>query len=399
MSLSDAAGRIFGFRPARADLQETPARPRGEDSDLIDFASGELDFEPPASLRRALAAAPGGPTHRRTGTAGLHELRVALAARVTRTRRVVCAPSQVLVTAGARHGLHLACLALLNQGDDVLVPQPAWGTFMAQIRLVGANPVGLDTRDTGFVPTVEGLEALRTPRTRMIVLNTPNNPTGAVYPPERLAEITEWAVRNDLWILFDECYGDLVLPGAEHTHPVHLVAGARDHVVSFGSFSQSFAVPGWRVGWAYGPERVVSALADLQHHTTSSAGSAVQHGVLPAARGEEDAFLSEIRAVLRHRHGLARGLIAELPHVTAPDPQGAHYFLLDARSLLGRTLYGTRLDTADDLAGALVDHAQVALAPGTAFGAEGRLRLSYGLPDDRIEEGLGRLGEVLAEVE
>ncbi|MEV6318683.1 aminotransferase class I/II-fold pyridoxal phosphate-dependent enzyme [Streptomyces sp. NPDC051776] len=399
MSLSDAAGRIFGFRPVRADTRAASARWRRPDSDLIDFASGELDFEPPASLRRALAAALEGPTHRCTGTAGLHELRTALSGRISRTRRIVCVPPQVLVTAGARHGLHLACLALLNHGDDVLVPQPAWGTFMAQIRLVGANPVGVATRDTGFVPTVEGLEALRTPRTRMIVLNTPNNPTGAVYPPDRLAEITDWAVRNDLWILFDECYGDLVLPGAVHAHPVHLVAGARDHVVSFGSFSQSFAVPGWRAGYAYGPERVIAALADLQHHTMSSAASAVQHGVLPAARGEEDVFVSEIRAVLRHRHGLVSGFLGELPHVGATEPQGAHYFFLDAGALLGRTLYGTRLDTSDDLATALIDHAQIALAPGTAFGANGYLRLSYGLPDDRIAEGLGRLGEVLAEVE
>ncbi|MFG2195136.1 pyridoxal phosphate-dependent aminotransferase [Streptomyces sp. NPDC048639] len=399
MSLSDAAGRIFGFRPARADPPKAPARPRGDDPDLIDFASGELDFEPPASMRRALAAALEGPTHRCTSAAGLHELRVALSDRVTRTRRIVCAPSQVLVTAGARHGLHLACLALLNQGDDVLVPQPAWGTFMAQIRLVGANPVGLDTRGTGFVPTVEGLEALRTPRTRMIVLNTPNNPTGVVYPPGRLAEITEWAVRNDLWVLYDECYADLLLPGAVHSHPVQLVAGARDHVVTFGSFSQSFAVPGWRAGYAYGPERIIAALADLQHHTTSSAASAVQYGVLPAARGEEDVFLSEIRAVLRHRHGLVRSFLGELPHIGATEPQGAHYFFLDATSLLGRTLYGTRLDTADDLAAALIDHAQIALAPGTEFGADGYLRLSYGIPEDRIAEGLGRLGEVLGEVE
>jgi aspartate aminotransferase len=271
---------------------------------------------------------------------------------------------------------------------------------MAQIRLVGANPVGLDTRTTGLVPTTEAFEELCTPLTRMIVLNTPNNPTGVVYPPERLARITDWAVRNGLWILFDECYGDLVLPGAEHAHPVRLVPEARDHVVSFGSFSKSFAVPGWRAGYVYGPERVVAALSDLQRHTTSSAASAVQHALLPAARGEEDLFVSEIRAVLRHRHRVVRRALDDLPHVSAAaDPQGAHYFLVDATPLLGRTLRGTRLDSADTLAVALAEHAHVALAPGTAFGAEGHLRLSYGLPEDRLAEGLGRLRGVLAEVE
>ncbi|MGP3952337.1 aminotransferase class I/II-fold pyridoxal phosphate-dependent enzyme [Streptomyces sp. 7N604] len=400
MSLSDAAGRICGpHPPAATDVHAIAERLRAEGAEVIDFASGELDFEPPAGLRRALAEALEGPTHQCTGTAGLPELRAALAGRVARTRRVACEPSEVLVTAGARHGLHLGCLALLNQGDEVLVPLPAWGTFMAQVRLVGANPVGLDTRPTGFVPTVEALEELRTPRTRMIVLNTPNNPTGAVYPPERLARITEWAAHSGLWILFDECYGDLVLPGAEHAHPVALVPEARDHVVSFGSFSTSFAVSGWRAGYAYGAERVVAALSDLQRHTTSNAVSAVQHGLLPAARGEEDIFLAEIRAVLRHRHRVVRSALDDLPHVSAADPRGAFYFFLDATPLLGRTLRGTQLDSADTLAAALLEHAHVALAPGTAFGAEGHLRLSYGLPEDRIAEGLGRLRGVLAEVE
>ncbi|MFF1783803.1 pyridoxal phosphate-dependent aminotransferase [Streptomyces virginiae] len=396
LRLSRRSSLISGSKTSGTRNKAEALRARGVD--IVNFAAGELDFAPHPEVLSALRHTADADVHRYTDTGGIPALREALAERISRLSGVAYTPSEVLVTAGAKHALYLACLVLLDSGDEALVPNPGWGTFQAQIKLAGAVPVPVETADTGFVPTVERLDALRTPRTRMLVLNTPNNPTGAVYPPHVLAEITAWARQHGVWILFDECYGELVLPGARHAHPAALVDGARELVVGIGSFSKSFAVTGWRVGHVHGPAAVISAMKNLQSHTTSNVTSVVQHALLPAARGELDDFVAEARQVLLHRHGIVEKALAATAHLSATTPQGAFYFFVDGRDVIGRTLRGVEVTDGGVLAELLLEHAGIALTPGSAFGSEGFLRLSYAIAEDRITAGLTRLREVMDDV-
>jgi len=397
LRLSQRGSRTSGSKTSGTRNKAEALRARGVD--IVNFAAGELDFAPHPDLVAALRSAAGADAHRYTDTGGIPELREALADRISRLSGAAYAPSEVLVTTGAKHALYLACLVLLDDGDEALVPNPGWGTFAAQIKLAGALPVPVETGDTAFVPTVERLESLRTERTRLLVLNTPNNPTGAVYPPEALAAITAWARRHGLWIVFDECYGELVLPGAVHAHPAALVAGARENVVGIGSFSKSFAVTGWRAGHVHGPAAVISAMKNLQSHTTSNVTSVVQHALLPAARGELDSFVADVRDVLLRRHGIVAEALAGTRHLTATTPRGAFYFFLDGRAVIGRKLRGTEVTDGAALAELLLEHAGIALTPGSAFGSEGFLRLSYAIAEDRMRQGLARLKEVMDDVE
>ncbi|NEE35419.1 aminotransferase class I/II-fold pyridoxal phosphate-dependent enzyme [Streptomyces sp. SID7982] len=366
---------------------------------VVNFAAGELDLEPPPVLRETLAAAARNRgAHRYTDTAGLPELREALADRISRLSGVAYEPGEVMVTAGAKHALHLAFLALVDPGDEVLVPRPGWGTFAEQVRLAGGVPVPVATWDTGFVPTVRKLEERRTGRTRAVVLNTPGNPTGAVCPPETIAEIVRWAVRHRVWIIFDESYGELVEPGTDHCHPVALLPEARELTVGIGSFSKSFAVTGWRVGHVHAPASLVAVLKNMQSQTSSNATSVVQHAVLPAARGEVDGFVSDVRGILASRRSRVAAALTGLPGVSFDMPQGAFYFFLDVRALLGRGLGGAVVDNTEGLAELLLRRAGTALTPGTAFGAEGYLRLSYAIDASMIDEGLASLKKVLDDV-
>ncbi|MFI0976236.1 pyridoxal phosphate-dependent aminotransferase [Streptomyces sp. NPDC021093] len=397
MHLSQQASRVLGSRTTRARNRAEALRSRGVD--VVNFAAGELDLLPPEALRHALYEAARGATNRYTETAGLPELRAALADRISSLSEVNRTPGEVMVTTGAKHGLYLACLALLDPGDEVLIPQPGWGTFTAQVRLAGATPVPVETSGSEFVPLPEQLERARTGRTRMVVVNTPNNPTGVVCPPETLARIAAWAVRHRLWILFDESYGELVLPGAVHAHPVALVPEAREVTVTVGSFSKSFAVTGWRVGHVHGPAPVIEAMKNLQSHTTSSASSVAQYAVLPAARGELDTFVADVRSTLRARHALVGAALREIPQVTAVTPQGAFYYFLDFRTVVGGKLGGVPVAGSEALADVLLEQAHIALTPGKAFGADTCLRLSYAIGTDRIAEGLTALKRVISRAE
>jgi aspartate aminotransferase len=232
-----------------------------------------------------------------------------------------------------------------------------------------------------------------------VILNTPNNPTGAVYPPATMAAIARWAVQHQVWILFDECYGELVLPGVVHCHPAAQVPEAAAHTITVGSFSKSFAVTGWRAGYVHAPAPVVGAIKNLQSHTTSNVTSVVQHALLPAARGELDGFVDHVRDVLRRRHAGVRAALAAIPQIAAADPQGAFYFFVDFAPVIGRKLRGTAIPDSDAIAAFLLEEVGIALTPGSAFGSRTHLRLSYAIAEDRIAEGLGRLREVMSSVE
>jgi aspartate aminotransferase len=357
--------------------------------EVISFAAGEPDFDTPEHIKDAARRALDEGYTKYTAAAGAPELREAIAEALT-AAGVVVAPSQVVVTAGAKQALYLAFQALLEPGDEVLIPSPYWVSFPEQVRLSGGVPVLVPTRpELGFVPSRAELQAALTPRTRGLVLNTPCNPTGAVYPGAVLQELMELAAERDLWVVSDETYSALTYSGHEHVPVASLSEDARGRTVVTSSFSKTYSMTGWRVGFMAAPEAVAAAAGRLVSHTTSNVSSLAQRGALAALQGPAEA-LEAMRAILdQRRRAMLEGLRA-IPALTCPEPHGAFYAFPNVESYLGRSGAGGKIVDSAALARYLLDEARVAVVPGAAFGAPGHLRFSYATGLQDIERGLGR---------
>jgi aspartate/methionine/tyrosine aminotransferase len=351
-------------------------------ADVIGFGAGEPDFPTPAHIVAAAQAACADPaTHRYSPTAGLPALRAAIAATTQRGSGLEVEPDQVLVTNGGKHALYTAFQTLLDPGDEVLLPAPYWVSYPEQVRLAGGVAVELPTdAGSGFMVTVEQLEAALTPRTKALVFVSPSNPTGAVYPPQAVAAIGDWAARAGIWVITDEIYEHLVFDGAQHVSMPVVAPLLRDR---------------WRVGWAIAPAPVTSAMIRLQSHLTSNVANVTQAATLAALDGGLD-DVAVMRATYERRRRVAYEALNAIEGVAAPLPQGAFYVFASVQGVLGREIGGRRPTTSAQLCEVLLDVAQVALVPGEGFGAPGHIRLSYALADDDLTEGLDRLSRVLS---
>jgi aspartate/methionine/tyrosine aminotransferase len=377
---------------AKAKALKAAGRP------VIGFGAGEPDFPTPDYIVAAAAAACTDPRwHRYTPAAGLPELREAIAAKTARDSGFAVAPNQVLVTNGGKQALYNAFATLLDPGDEVLLPAPYWTTYPESIRLAGGTPVEVMTDETsGYRASVADLEAARTERTKVLVFVSPSNPTGAVYPPEQVAEIGRWAVENGLWVVTDEIYEHLVYGDAAFASLPTLVPEAADRCVVVNGVAKTYAMTGWRVGWLIGPTDIVSAATNLQSHSTSNVANVSQVAALAAVSGDLSA-VAMMRTAFDRRRVLITGLLDAIPGVSCPLPEGAFYVYPSVRGLVGRTLRGTVVESSAHLAGLILDEAEVAVVPGEAFGTPGYLRLSYATSDDDIREGVGRMAALLAE--
>lgn len=367
---------------------------------VIIFGSGEPDFPPPPPVVEAAVAACRDPhNHRYSPSGGLPELKDAIAAKTYRDSGYRVDASQVIVTNGAKQAIYQAFAALLNPGDEVIVPTPYWPTYPEAIALAGARQVEVCADEsTGYRVTVEQLERARTAKTSMLVFCSPANPTGAVYTREEIQAIGEWATEHELWVISDEIYEHMVYGDAEfHSLPV-VAPGVRDRCVVVNGVAKSYAMPGWRVGWAIAPADVVTAMTTLQSHATSNVCNVAQAAALAAVSGNLQAVSTMRDAFDGRRQTMVRMLNA-IEGVTCPEPGGAFYVYASVKALLGKTIGGQRVDTAVELAALLLDEAEVAVVPGEAFGTPGYLRLSYALHDDDLVEGIERIGKVLAQAQ
>jgi aspartate aminotransferase len=277
-------------------------------------------------------------------------------------------------------------------GDEVLIPAPYWVTFPEQVRLSGATPVFLPTEAHAFQIEPAELARAITARTRGILINTPHNPTGVVYGAHVLEGIARLAIRHDLLCIFDECYEALVYQPAEHANVVKLVPAMKQRTILVGSFSKTYCMAGWRAGFLAAPRPVVKAIANLQSHTASNACSLVQYAALAAMDARNDAFVAQVRERLRGQRATALEVLAMVPGVSCVAPGGAFYLFPDVSALLGKSWNGTRVTNVDVLAEMLLEHAHVAVVPGTAFGSSKHLRISYAVPSEEITEGLTNFG-------
>lgn len=366
---------------------------------LINLSAGEPDFPTPQHIVEAAAVACRERRyHGYSPSAGLGELRTAVAERTSQDSGYSVDPTQVLITNGAKQAIYQAFAAILDPGDEVLVPTPHWPTYPEAIKLVGGVPVPVVADETsGYRISIEQLEAARTGRTRLLVLASPTNPTGAVYSEEDLKTIGHWAVDAGLWVVTDEIYHHMIYgTGAFHSLPV-VVPELRDQCVVVGGVSKSFAMTGWRVGWAIGPIDFIHAVTNLQSHTTSNVCNVAQAAAMAAVTGD----LSEVelmRETFDRRRLAIVSILGDIEGVVCPVPQGAFFVYPSMKGLLGKRIHGQRVQTTAELADLLLDQAEVAVVPGEAFGTPGYLRLSYAVSDESVLEGASRIQRFLTEV-
>jgi aspartate/methionine/tyrosine aminotransferase len=366
---------------------------------VIGFGAGEPDFPTPPEIVQAAAAACADPAnHRYTSTAGLPELRVAIAAKTSRDSDYQIEPRQVLITNGGKQAVYQAFATLVDPGDQVLLPAPYWTTYPEAIALAGGELVVIPTDEhSGYLPSVSQLEAARTERTKILVWCSPSNPSGAVAPPELVVEVGRWAAEHGLWVVTDEIYEHLVYDGAQaQSMPVAVPELAQQCVVLNG-VAKTYAMTGWRVGWLIGPPDVVAAAANLQSHLSSHVCNVAQRAALAAVSGPLDAVARMRKAFDRRRRTIVE-LLSGIEGVTCPVPYGAFYAYPSVKGLLGRSLRGVTVRTSVELAAAVLEYAEVAVVPGEAFGTPGYFRLSYALADEDLRTGVMRMAKLMAEV-
>ncbi len=377
---------------AKAKALKAAGRP------VIGFGAGEPDFPTPAPVVAAARAACADPrNHRYSPAAGLPELRAAIAEKTARDSGLPLTAGQVLVTNGGKQAVYQAFATLLDPGDEVLLPAPFWTTYPEAITLAGGVPVVVTTGpDADYLPSVDQLEAARTPRTKVLLWCSPSNPTGAVAPRELTEAVGRWAVDNGVWVVTDEIYEHLVYDGAEAVSMPVAVPELADTCVVLNGVAKTYAMTGWRVGWLAGPADVVKAATNLQSHLSSNVCNVAQRAALEAVSGPLDA-VAEMRAAFDRRRRTIVALLSAIPGVQCPTPRGAFYAYPSVQELIGRQLRGARIDDSVGLAAAILEHAEVAVVPGEAFGTPGFLRLSYALADDDLRTGVERMGALLAE--
>ncbi|GAA0466561.1 pyridoxal phosphate-dependent aminotransferase [Streptomyces sp. NPDC046215] len=377
---------------AKAKALKAAGRP------VIGFGAGEPDFPTPGYIVDAAVEACRDPkNHRYTPAGGLPELKAAIAAKTLRDSGYEVQASQVLVTNGGKQAIYEAFAAILDPGDEVIVPAPYWTTYPESIRLAGGVPVEVVADETtGYRVSVEQLEAARTERTKVLLFVSPSNPTGAVYSRAQVEEIGRWAAEHGLWVLTDEIYEHLVYGDAEFSSLPVVVPELRDKCIVVNGVAKTYAMTGWRVGWVIAPQDVIKAATNLQSHATSNVSNVAQRAALAAVSGDLEA-VAEMRVAFDRRRQTIVRMLNEIDGVLCPEPEGAFYAYPSVKALLGREIRGKRPATSVELAALILEEVEVAVVPGEAFGTPGYLRLSYALGDEDLVEGVSRIQKLLAE--
>lgn len=375
---------------AKAKALKAAGRP------VIGFGAGEPDFPTPDYIVEAAVAACRDPKwHRYTPAGGLPELKSAIAAKTLRDSGFVVDPNQVLITNGGKQALYNAFAALLDPGDEVLLPAPYWTTYPESIRLAGGIPVEIMTDEsTGYRTSIAQLEQAITPKTKALVFVSPSNPTGAVYSPAEVEAIGQWAVEKGIWVITDEIYEHLVYGDAEFSSMPVLVPELADKCIVVNGVAKTYAMTGWRVGWMIGPNDIIKAATNLQSHATSNVANVSQIAALAAVSGDLSA-VDEMKIAFDRRRQLITKMLNEIEGVNCPEPEGAFYVYPSVKNILGREIRGKVPTTSAELSALILDEVEVAVVPGEAFGTPGYIRLSYALGDDDLIEGISRVQDLL----
>ena len=376
---------------AKAKALKAAGRP------VIGFGAGEPDFPTPDYIVEAAVAAAKDPAnHKYSPAKGLPVLREAIAAKTLRDSGYEVSPDDILVTNGGKQAVFQAFAAIVDPGDEVLLPAPYWTTYPEAIALAGGTTVEVFAgADQDYKVSVDQLEAARTERTKVLLLCSPSNPTGSVYTPEELTAIGQWALEHGVWVITDEIYEHLLYDGAQVAHIVKLVPELADQAVILNGVAKTYAMTGWRVGWMIGPSDVIKAALSFQSHLTSNVNNIAQEAARAAVSGSLDA-VDEMRVAFDRRRRLIVDMLRQIDGFDVPTPKGAFYVYPSVERLLGREIRGRVANTSGELADLILDEVEVAAVPGEAFGPSGFLRFSYALADDDLVEGITRVQELFA---
>lgn len=368
---------------------------RAAGAKVFDFSLGEPDFPTPAHICQAAdAAMAAGHTHY-TPVAGIPELKAAICRWYKQFHNFDCTPDMVLVSNGAKHSIHNALSATLNPGDEVVIPAPYWVSYSDLVQMTGAKPVIVPTTpESGFKMGPAQLRAALTSRTRLLMINSPCNPTGTVYTRGELAALADVILGTEAAILSDEIYEQLTYGDARPTCVATLRPELRDRTITISGASKSYAMTGWRMGWTVAPKPLADAMGNIQSQQTSCPSSVSQYALLAALDGPQEC-VADMRREFRARRDLVCDRLRQLPGITFPTPEGAFYVFFDVSAHFGKPLGGVTVDDSLAFCKACLEAAHVNLVPGSAFGAEGYVRMSYANSRAELEGGLAALAKWL----
>jgi aspartate aminotransferase len=372
---------------------------KAEGINVIDLSVGEPDFPTPAHICAAAEAAIHAGHTKYTPAAGIPALRKAVAADASRRTGREVKASEVIVSNGAKHSLHNVFTALLNDGDEVIVPTPYWVSYAELVKLAGGIPVLVETSlEDDFKLRPDALAAAVTPATRMLLLCSPSNPTGVVYTADELGALADVVLEKNLAVVSDEIYDQLVFDGRTSVSFPTLRPGLADRTIVVAGVSKTYSMTGWRIGWTISPEPLAKAIGNLQSQETSNPSSVSQYAALAALEGPQECVREMCQAFQKRRDLVAAGLKA-MPGIRIPDIGGAFYAFFDISAHLGKSYGGKKITTSVEWCEALLEAEQVATVAGSAFGAEGHVRMSFAASEATLMDGLTRIGRFLASAE
>ena len=398
MSSLSLAKRLEVIQPSATVAISTKANEmKAQGIDVLSFSVGEPDFDTPKHICDAAKKAIDDGATRYTAARGITPLREAICARSKARRGIEHDPSEVVVSVGAKHTLFNLAVVLYDPGDEVIVPEPYWVSYPAQVKLFGAEPVVLETTaESGYRLTPEQLKGALTEKTKAVILCSPSNPTGSAYSEAQLRALADVLKEHDCWIIVDEIYGELVYGDFEQKSILEVAPELKERTILVDGVSKTYAMTGWRIGWMLAPKQVATKVNTIQGQSTTNPCANAQYAAIAALEGPQEP-VAEMRAAFAKRRGLIVEGINAIEGLSCNEPEGAFYAFVKATEVLGkRTPKGEVLDDDLKLCGYLLEEAKCALVPGSAFGAPGHFRMSYACSEAQIQEGLKRIREALA---
>ena len=392
--------RVSLIKPSPTLALEAKAKAmKKEGIDVISFSAGEPDFDTPDGIKNAAISAINDGFTKYTASSGIIELRIAVAQKLAKLHGLSYKPEDILISCGAKHSLYNLSMALFEEGDEVIIPSPYWVTYPEQILLCGAKPVIAGTsEEDGFLLKPEILESLITEKTRGLILNSPSNPVGSAYDRQHLEKIAEIAVRHKIYVISDDIYEGIVYDGFKQTSIASLNSDIFKLTIVINGVSKSYAMTGWRIGYAAGPHDIIEAMGNIQSQSTSNPTSVAQKAALEALSGNYENFINMmVERFDKRRHYIVNRLRG-ISGVSCFLPVGSFYVFPNISGILGRKFNNTVLDSSVKLAEYFLNEAKVAAVPGDAFGAPGFMRLSYATSMDNIEKGLDRLESAIKQL-
>jgi aspartate aminotransferase len=394
------AKRLDSFEESKTSGMRNRARQLIKDGkEIISFAAGELDIGPSnyvkESTERALRNKS---SYLYTETLGIKELRELIAERVSRETNVPYTYEEVGVTAGAKQGLFNVALALFDSSSEVIIPTPAWGTFSAQLNIVGAKPIFYDTSLSNYQPNISEISGLITKQTRGIIINTPNNPTGVIYEKGFLSDLAELANKHNFFIIFDECYSKIVYHPFTHNNIVKIAPHIKDRTILINSFSKECAIAGWRIGYVAANKEIINAIKKLQGHTTSNPSSLGQYGILGSFEDGHELYLNDTINTLKEKRDILVSLLKDIKGIIYTVPQGAFYIYIDVKNFIGKTYKDWNIKDINSFTELLLQEGHVATVSGESFESSTGIRLSYTIPTEKIIQGVGKIKTILEEI-